>query len=269
MRILVTGAAGMVGSQLDFGIKTDLPELDILSIESIEKAVGYYCPDVILHLAANTDMEDCEKNPQNAYQLNTFGTFNLVKTCKARSLGMVYLSSGTVFDGGKDVYSELDAPNPLNVYARTKLAGEWIVRNILEKHLIVRTGWLFGGGPKRDKKFVGYCAKRILAGQPVTAVADRFGSPTYIPDLLAAVHNAIFSGKVGIYHIVNAGPASYFDIAKYIKKISGTTANVVAGNSSDSQLNIVKRARSEVLVSNRIFLRSWQEALEEYIKSAF
>lgn len=264
MRILVTGGNGTVGRQMRFGVKPTSFKLSVLSEESIGAAIKKYEPDIIVHLAAKTNMLACENNPKQAYELNVIGTRNVAKACRRAGVKLIYFSSGAVFGNGLN-HPEDSVPEPLNVYGRTKLAGEEVIRQLGGEYLIVRTGWLFGGGLEIDKNFVGICLRKFGAGENMAVVADRFGSPTYVPDLLDKLLEMIKAGENGIVHIVNSGSASYFDIATAVKKIGNFKVEITPVSSTSEQFRIPVRAKSEALTSNRVTLRSWREALKEYI----
>lgn len=267
-KILITGGRGMVGSQAGFGIALNKKQLDILKSKSIQKAIKIYKPDVILHLAAMTDMSDCENSPKKAYRVNVIGTQNIAKACRENNITLVYLSTCAVFDGKKRTpYKENGKPNPINIYGKTKWQGELAVQNILPDALIIRTGWLFGGGFNIDKKFVNSTFKKMRGGLEVKATADRYGSPTYILDLLHTIEKLINKEAHGVFHVVNRGVASYFDIAKEMKKITKLNSPVIPIKSSEVETKNLKRGKMEVLASSKIKLRSWDKALNEYIET--
>ena len=266
-KILITGGSGMVGSQTKFGIKLGRKELDINNTSSIEKAFRKHKPDIVLHLAAMTDMMECEKYPKKAFELNVSGTENLAKVCRENNIKLVYISTCAVFDGKKKTpYIEGDTPKPLNVYGKTKLQGEIVSRIILPEVLIIRTGWLFGGG-KKDKKFVKKVFDSLKTGNEVKAVSDRRGSPTYIPDLLNEIKKLIDQESKGIFHIVNTGNASYFEIAKEIKKLGKFKSKIISVKTKDLESPKLNRGKMEGLKSKNIKLRPWEKALKEYLKN--
>ncbi|MCX6702307.1 MAG: NAD(P)-dependent oxidoreductase [Candidatus Wolfebacteria bacterium] len=264
--IIITGGAGMVGSYFDFGQKLDKGNFDITDGDACLRFFKDKKPDLVIHLAALTDMAYCEENPEEAYKVNSLGTYNIARSARSVGAKMVYLSSGTVFGKeGKSEYGEKDLPGSLNVYGRTKLAGEYMVSDIDKNNLVIRTGWLFGGGEKNDKKFVSKIIIRIKEGKKIKAISDRFGSPAYIKDVVLKISELIEQNASGTYHAVNSGKASYYDfalvIAKYFDydKISPCPA-------SDFK-EIAPRPESEVLVSEKIILRPWQDALNEYLET--
>jgi dTDP-4-dehydrorhamnose reductase len=266
-KILVTGGSGMVGSQVAFGTKPDRKELDIIDSLSIKRTLDHYQPTVVLHLAALTDMGECEKNPEYAYETNVVGTYNIAKVCREKNIRLIYFSTCAVFDGNKNApYSETDSVHPLNAYGRTKWLGELVVKNIVPDSLIIRTGWLFGGG-KTDKKFAKLCFEKLRRGEEVNAVSDRWGSPTYIPDLLKTIEDLIKNKTNGIVHVVNDGKATYFEIAKVVKEFGSFAPEIKPVKAEEIESPEVKRGKMEALTSQKVKLRNWREALKEYIET--
>lgn len=265
-KILVTGGSGMVGSQAKFATKPSHMELDITNPTSIEKAVKKYKPNVVLHLAAFANMLGCEEDKIKAKKINVIGTENIARACKKHNVKLVYMSTCAVFDGKKKMpYREADMAKPLNLYGKTKLEGEKVAKKILPNTLIVRTGWLFGGN-KRDKKFVQLTYQKFKNGEEVMATFDRKGSPTYVKDLLDTIEKLIYQNKSGIYHVVNSGRASYYEIAKEIRRIGKFKHKIKKVLARDIENKKLKRGKNESLASSKIKLRSWKVALKEYLK---
>lgn len=264
-KILITGSGGMVGSQIGFGIPTTRPECDILNPDSIERAIEKYCPTHILHLAAMTDMGLCEKMPQQAFDVNVLGTYFVARACKKHKISLIYLSTCAVFDGKKPKpYLEKDMASPLNVYGLTKLLGEYAVLSLVPKALIIRTGWLFGGA-SADKKFVARFFYDLKSGKDIRATKDRFGSPTFIPDLIDTISKMIIRKDSGIVHVVNRGMASYAEVGEEIKKIGKFKSSVIPISARDVESSDLARGRVEALVSSKIKMRHWKQALREYV----
>lgn len=265
-KIIVIGGNGMVGKQIKFALRLNHKQLDITDPDSIELAILKYKPRIIIHLAALTDMLTCENNPNLAKTVNVNGTKNLAKACKKHNIKLVYLSTCAVFDGKKRTpYSEADTPKPINVYGRTKLQAEQEIKKILPDALIIRTGWLFGGGKSIDKKFVQKTINRLNKLKSIKATADRYGSPTYIPDLLKVLQNLMKKNSLGIFHVVNSGQASYFEIAKKISDLKKINPTIIPVKASEVEPKILKRGTMEALTSKKIKLRSWQSALKKYL----
>lgn len=264
-KIIITGGYGMIGSQAKFGKRLDHNELNILDKKSIISAIDKYKPDTILHLAAYTDMIGCEENPKLAHKINVIGTKNIAEICKKRNIRLVYMSTCAVFNGRKKTpYAENDIGDSPNVYGRTKYQGELEIKKILNDYLIIRTSWLFGGG-KNDKKFIRAMFLKMKDGSDINAISDRYGSPTYVPDLLKEVEKLVLENKTGIYHIVNDGGVSYLDVAKYIKSIGKFKTKINEVKSKDVDNKKLKRGKMEALTSTKIKLRPWKKAVKEYL----
>ena len=281
-RMLVTGAGGMAGSYAPEGFKeydlllSDIVDgfvpLDVREPAAVMAAVKDFRPDVVLHLAAATDVDRCEQEPDWAYHTNAVGTQNVALACLACAVPLVYISTAGVFWGDKpEPYIEFDAPRPANVYGHAKLGGEQIVASLLQRYYIVRAGWMIGGGA-RDKKFVGKIGRLIVEGKsPVLAVHDKLGSPTFAGDLLAGIRTLLETDYYGLYHMVNVGCCSRYEVALAIRDaFPGKHVEVVPVPSSYFPLP-APRARSEAMRHLKLDLlgvvrmRSWQEALREYV----
>jgi dTDP-4-dehydrorhamnose reductase len=289
VKILLTGSAGMLGSALcptlakrkhvifatDLIPKKDEIEcLDVRKFKQIEMFIDKVKPDIVMHLAAETDVDKCELEPDHAYLTNTIGTQNVTLLCQKRSIPMVYISTIGVFYGNQlDPYTEFDTPNPINIYGRSKLEGEKIVQSLLNRFYIVRAGWMVGGGPERDKKFIGKIIRRMEETTELKAVNDKIGSPTYTADFSRCLADLIESENYGLYHCTNKGYCSRFDVAKKIVDILGRTDVTVEPVSSAYFPLPAPRARSEMSRNYKLELlgldttRNWEVALTEYIKS--
>lgn len=260
----------MVGAQAKFGIKPSIDELDLTKPGTISNSIERIRPDAILHLAAFTDMLLCEQNPGLAYLINVVGTYYLAKISFEKKLPIIYLSTGAVFDGQKkEPYNEDDRPMPINAYGVSKWLGELAVKNVNPDSLVVRTGWLFGGGMGIDKKFVKSCFEKFKQGEILTATSDRQGSPTYTVDLLAAIEQLIKKRARGVVHVVNDGAVSYFDIAKAVKEYGGFDSEIKPVKAAEVESPELKRGKMEALMSNKLKLRPWREALREYVQRLF
>ena len=188
-KVLATGAGGMVGAYLPPDvIRTDLPELDVADRAAVDAAIEEHRPDVVLHLAAETNVDRAEQQPDRAYLINAIGTQNVALACARHGAELVYVSSAQVFDGEKhDPYHEFDDVGPRTVYGRSKLAGEGFVRRLVPRHYVVRAGWMIGGGPSGEKKFIAKMLDHAERQGKIVAVDDKFGSPTRAQDLVGAV----------------------------------------------------------------------------------
>lgn len=274
--ILVTGAYGMVGSYVKEVFAgeqlalTDLPEMDVTDKEKVFGLAKKYSPRTVLHLAAETDVDKCETEIEHAYLVNAKGTENVALACKEFNAEMVYISTGGVFGDDKRVHTELDAPNPLSVYAKAKYEGEKIVEKLLDKYYIFRAGWMIGGGPKRDKKFVGKMIELMRTRDLIEAVNDKSGSPTFARDFVSGIRSVIKTGKYGLYHLVNKGVTTRYDIAVELAKLLGRNIKVIPVTSDRFPLP-APRAVSEAMENRNLkmigldIMPDWKVSLKKYV----
>jgi dTDP-4-dehydrorhamnose reductase len=299
LKILVTGAGGMLGSALipaliDAGHgawPTDLSgvasahprfsmgALDVRATDDIARWLERVDPDLVMHLAAETDVDLCEGQPEYAADTNAQGTRNVARACESAELPLVYISTAGVFDGHKhDPYNELDAAHPINVYGRSKLDGEECVQALLKRFFIVRAGWMVGGGVK-DHKFVGRVIQQVQAGATtVYAVDDKFGTPTYAPDFARCLTGLMATEHYGLYHMACLGGGTRYNVAEVILESLGRTDTVElvpVGSDFFRETYPAPRPRSEMMHNlmlerlgwNR--LRPWEAAVTEYLLTAF
>lgn len=283
-RILVTGAGGMVGSYVpevfadDETVLTDVTKgfvpLDVCDPDAVMRAVSETKVDIVLHLAAATDVDRCEQEPDWAYRANAIGTQNVALACLEIGIPLVYLSTAAVFWGDRpEPYTEFDTPNPRNMYGRSKLAGETIVSSLLQQWYIVRSSWMVGGC-ERDKKFVGKITRLILEGHTsLRIVNDKWGNPTYAKDLLQCVRRLLGVGSFGLYHVANRGSCSRYEVALAIREALQRPDVAIEPVSSEAFPLPAPRGRSEALRNLKLeslgldTMRPWQEALKEYLQS--
>ncbi len=236
-------------------------------------------PEIILHLAAETDVDRCEADPDHAYKTNTLGTQNVALACQRIGAVMVYISTASVFDGEKEgLYTEFDQTHPITAYGQSKLEGERYVQFLLKRFFIFRAGWMIGGGPEKDKKFVNKIIKQIKNGATeLYAVVDKFGTPTYTKDFSICLANLIKTDYYGLYHMVCRGFGTRYDVAKEILKISNREDIKVHQVNSDFFITDypAPRPKSEMMRNLMLDLRgmnlmkSWQESLKEYLEENF
>jgi dTDP-4-dehydrorhamnose reductase len=277
--VLVTGARGMLGLDLcrvlarsgDRVTGLGRAELDVRDAAQVRAALERARPERVIHLAALTDVDACERDPAAAFETNALGARNVALACQALDLELVYVSTLAVFNGDKPTaYVESDAPDPRSAYGRSKHEGEQAVRQLARRHFIARGGWLFGGGA-HDKKFVGKVLARARARAEVSAVDDKFGSPTYTLDFARGLARLATTGRYGSYHLVNTGqPASRYAVAQAIVAAAGLTCRVTPVGSEAFPL-VAPRPRMEAgenaaLAANGWdWMRPWRAALAEYV----
>lgn len=284
MRVLVTGSKGMLGSTLyDRLLKHDIEvigtdiragknSLDITKPDASIDLIKQVRPDVVIHAAAYTDVDGCELNIKDAYLVNSEGTRNIVNACKQTGAFLIYISTDFIFEGNKAVpYIEDDTPSPVNIYGRSKLQGEERVRQLLERHLIIRTSWLFG---ENGKNFVDAIINKAKTAKSIEVVDDQRGSPTYAADLSNAIID-LLSLSFDLYpltlNITNSGSCTWYEFAKEIVRIKGIKDANVEPISSDQIKRSAKRPKMSILDNGRFIkvfgsaLPSWQDALLRYI----
>lgn len=265
--ILIAGGYGMIGSNLDFGIKPLKSEFDVTDPESIARACEKYNPSGLLCLSG-IDLRNSEENPIDACKVNSIGVYYLAREARKRKIPLIIISTGAVFSGGiEESFNEESTPNPLNVYGQTKYIAEIIALESSEKNLVVRTGWVFGTKKDSEKKhFFDKMLDLAIEGKEIKATYDQYGSPTYMKDLVSELKVLISNDSSGIYHVINSGRASgaefikeavaYLESKSEIKRISVTEF-----------ISAVKRSPSECLTSEKSKLRSWKESLKDYLNS--
>jgi len=271
MRILITGHKGQLGRALwralagETLLGVDLPELDITDAPSTSQAIADFRPEVVLHPAAYTDTAGCERDPDLAYRVNALGTRNVALACQRVGAVLLYISTNEVFDGRKsEPYLEWEQPNPLNVYARSKLAGEWYVQMLLERFYIVRIAWLYS---REAPSFVTKILQAATEQAELQVVTDEVATPTYAPDLAAAIAALIRQPIYGLYHFTNAGQCSRYEWALKILELAGRHVPVrpvatreYPGATLKPPYSVLRNFCGAAL---GIALRPWEEALEE------
>lgn len=277
MRILLTGARGQLGTQLQRAlaghdiIPAARPDFDLESYRSVRATVESSRADIVIHSAAMTDVDGCERDPDQAYRTNTLGTHYVALASQAIGATLVAVGTDYIFDGGKgSPYLEYDDAKPLSVYGQTKLAGERAALMVHDRCYVVRTSWVYSPTGRNFVKTV----LRLSAERPtLTYVDDERGSPTYAGDLAEAIASLVTIPAYGIYHFSNEGSCSRFDFAQRIAALAGRTAEVRPISAAEFQRIHPLPARRPADSSLRnvagaalgIRLRGWDAALADVI----
>ena len=248
----------------------DLPECDISQLQPTLDAVADARPQVVIHCAAWTDVDGCARDPIRAYQVNAIGTQHVALAARAVGARLLLLSSNEVFDGTQAApYGEQDAPCPANPYGWSKLAAEWTAQQIVDDCCVVRSSWLFGHG---GRNFVHRILELARGAAPLRVVTDETGAPTAVEDLADAIFSLAESGQRGIFHLVNAGFASRYELARAVLDLCGQRATMIEPALLASYVRASTPPRNGCLRNSAaaaigIQLRPWQEALQDFVGS--
>ena len=275
MKLLVTGAGGMLGQALAACLQArghevvNLPkeQLDVTHYDQCLQVIEEESPDLIIHCAAFTKVDQAESEPGLAYHINGYGTENLAVACNIFETPMLYFSSDYVFDGEQNQpYNPWDATRPLSVYGKSKLAGEKAVQRHLSRFYIVRTSWLYG---PNGKNFVDTILSMTDNGKPLRVVSDQFGTPTCTLSLSETVADLIMTGRWGIYHGTDDGVTSWYEFAREI--VRNKSVDVIPIETKDMP-RPATRPKYSVLDKTTLIntigreLPPWQESLSTYLE---
>ena len=277
--LLVIGAKGMLGRDLvgvlhssfpdDEIVGWDIEEIDIRKEEESVFRIEKLRPDIVIHIAAYTDVDGCERDEERAFAVNAEGT-KYVALAASRCLAkLVYLSTDYVFDGNKmEPYVESDLPHPLNVYGRSKLQGEQYVQELVKNGLIIRTQWLYG---RHGKNFVDSILHQAREKKVLSIVDDQIGSPTYTVDLAKAMSVLIQFDAQGIFHAANSDRCTWFTFGQAILNLSRMDeVKMIPISSEELGRPAVRPSYSafncqKLKEKTGLILRPWSEALKDYL----
>lgn len=278
MKILVTGANGMLGQDLcpileDAGhyvIETDVDKLDITNAKQVKQVLSAEKPDMVIHCAAYTNVDKAEEDLKTAELINVTGTENIADVCGKLGITLVYISTDYVFDGESiEPYTTEDMPNPINNYGMTKYEGEEAVRSLCEKYYIARTSWLYG---HHGKNFVETMIR--LADKPeIKVVDDQVGCPTWTVELANGILK-LFSKPYGTYHVCGSGFTTWYGFAKEIfeqyvslreDEVDAAICSKLKPCTTEEFPRPAKRPKYSVMENGGI-CRNWQAALHDYLE---
>ena len=269
MKVLVTGAKGMLGQDLCpiledagcFVAETDVDTLDITDAKAVSVAIATIKPDVVIHTAAYTNVDKAEEDLETAMKINAQGTENVAKACAENDCLLVYISTDYVFDGTKnEPYLPTDGVKPINNYGLTKLKGEEAVQKYCSQYYIARTSWLYG---HHGKNFVETMLS--LADKPeLKVVDDQIGCPTWTVELANGILKLIGEQReYGIYHVCGSGVTSWYGFAKEIFELAGVEVNLKPCT-TDEFPRPANRPKYSVMENGKI-CRDWKLALKDYM----
>jgi dTDP-4-dehydrorhamnose reductase len=282
--ILVTGLSGMVGKYAHTYLNENQLEhqslnrknFDLSNLHSIDSTLKNKKFTHFIHLAAETNVDFCETNPQHAYVCNFLATKKIAQYCAEVGARLIFISTSGVFGAqGKTQYCELDLPSPSNLYGLSKLHAEQAVTSICKNSLIIRAGWMIGGGEERDSKFVGKIMQQLRENKKeISAVSDKFGAITHAKHLAKLIIESLNENYIGVKHFSSYDICSRYDIAKAIKQKLNAACKIIPVNSSIFPTP-AQRGTSEAIYSvipQELINApnySWSELLNIYLEEEF
>ena len=251
MKILITGASGQLGTEIQRQLKnggsalgpvperlknatviaTDVNELDITDRDATIAFVRRHQPDTIISCAAFTNVDGCESNPEAAFKVNATGASNLAQAAERINARLIHVSTDYVFRGeGNKPLDESERVDPKSVYGKTKALGEEYVKNFCHRYFIVRTAWLYGYAGKNFVKTIVNAGKKF---GKLEVVNDQLGNPTNAEDLAHHILQLAVSHDYGVYHCTGEGICSWYEFASEIIRLSGVDATVAPCTSAE------------------------------------
>jgi len=281
-RVLVTGANGMLGSEVMrllgrnsavTALGTAMKDMDVTNLRSVKETMERFRPSHVIHCAAYTFVDTAEKEPVKAYAINAEGTKNLAFFCREQDVELLYVSTDYVFDGSKrQPWVETDATGPLNVYGRSKLLGEVYTQTLLERHKIIRTSWLNGLGGDFSRNFIETMLRISESRSTLSLVNDQVGRPTFTFDLAQVLVTLLDVRAYGVFHVTNGGECSWYDFAREIFAQHGRTGLTLRPILSEQFRSAARRPSYSVMANTRLpglgiaALPDWRESLREYFR---
>lgn len=274
MRVVVAGAGGMLGQDLVdacVGRSHEVyalgrSDLDVTDERSCESVMAELHPDALVNCAAWTDVDGAESHEAGAMAVNEIGAGNIAAAAARHGARVAFVSSDYVFDGAKGApYVESDLPGPLSVYGRSKAAGETATAFANDRHMVVRSSWLFG---TRGGNFVETMLRLAGEQSEIVVVSDQVGAPTYTRHLAAALAELIETDLYGIHHVAAAGECSWFDFAQEIFDLEDRECRVMAGT-TEMLGRPAPRPPYSVLGTERHgapVLPEWRDGLRQYLR---
>lgn len=276
MKVLVTGFKGQLGydvvkrlEKLQIECKgVDIEDFDLLDEKGVSRFIEGYSPTAVIHCAAYTAVDKAEDNVEACRAVNFIGTKNVAEVCKKLNIKLIYISTDYVFAGEGEAPFEVDSKTaPIGIYGQTKLEGEEIVKQLVDKHFIVRTSWVFG---INGNNFIKTMLRLSKERDELSVVSDQIGSPTYTFDLAELLCDMIVTDKYGIYHATNEGYCSWYEFACEIFKQAGINIKVkpVLTEEYPTRAKRPKNSRlSKKSLDDAGFKRlpAWKDALKRYL----
>jgi dTDP-4-dehydrorhamnose reductase len=278
-KIAIIGADGQLGSDLIKSLHENkifplyYPDFDVTKPDQVRNVLFRLRAEVVINTAAYHRVDECEDNSQKAFRVNSIAVRDLALICRDLDSALVHFSTDYVFDGKKrSPYIEEDMPNPLNVYATSKLAGEYLIRNTMEKYFVIRTCGLYGeaGCWGKGSNFVDTLIALEKEEKPLRVVNDQWVTPTATAELAQKVKELIQTNRYGLYHLTNEGECTWYEFAQTIFSILGKKPNLIPIDSKNHGAK-AKRPPYSVLDNKKARdigltgFSHWKNALQRYL----
>ena len=279
MKIMITGDRGQLGADctrvlnaIHEVMAVDLEELDITRLSDVETMVKYFTPDIILNCAAYTMVDNCETEKELAWKVNVTGPENLAQSVAKHGGRLIHISSDYVFDGRKKVpepYVEEDEPHPLSYYGKTKHESEKVVRQTTNRHMIIRTAWMYG---VNGHNFLKTMLKLALKNpnNKIKVVNDQFGSPTWSHRLALQIARIIDVNSPGTYHATAEGYCTWYELAGYFLEKMEVPHTVIPCTSEEYPMP-APRPKNSILENRHLkekginIMTHWQDDLDQFV----
>jgi len=281
MKLVVIGANGQLGMDLMkvFADVNPVPlthgDIEVSDIDSVAGTMSSLKPTLVINTAAYHKVDDCEKNPDRAYQVNSLGPLNLARVADSQQFELLHISTDYVFDGKKQVpYVETDVPHPLNVYGVTKVAGEHLMAANASRYYVVRSSGLYGHNKCRAKggrNFIDTMLALANEGKNIRVVEDEVLTPTYTYHLALQIRELVGTHAYGLYHATNNGYCSWYEFAREIFRLAGLHPDLKPSSVKET-LSPVKRPSYSVLENAALQslkidrMPQWKESLAHYFQ---
>ena len=288
-KIYMAGCGGMLGEAFYHCFKVDydlmctdidvnedwLQFLDFRDYDKYLLDVKKFQPDYLFHIGAHTSLEYCELNEKDTYETNTTSVINAVNISNKLNIPIIYISTAGIFDGKKKSYDESDLPNPGSHYAKSKYQAELYVKNYSKKYLVCRAGWMMGGGPKKDKKFIQKIMFQLKKNKKkLFIVNDKTGTPTYTYDFVKNLKLILEKNLWGLYNLVCSGSTSRLEVTQELINILGLDKEIIIKEVHSNfweKEYFAPRPDCEILINKKLnllglnIMRDWKICLREYI----
>jgi dTDP-4-dehydrorhamnose reductase len=271
LKIAATGLGGLIGSRIEYLLKNDIDfvnirsqDVDITNRDAVTSYINQLDVDMVLHLAAMTDVDGCEVRKDDAWKINVEGTRNVFDAAQAKNIPFIYVSTGFVFDGEHPPYVEDSIPHPISYYATTKYEAEKIVSG---KGMIIRIDYPYGHRTAEKNDFVHTLINMLRERKPIKGIVDQIFTPTYIDDIAAAISYLAYNFTPSVYHIVGSDSLSGIDAITLIGEVFEIDTDWVDTTTyKEFYKDKAARPRNNIMKSTRnnfVEMKSFREGLED------